>query len=216
MSRTFNKASIGTLLKTYKTIIAGAVVLLVGIPLYVVGLDLIVAESACAYKGGKFPPGSGEFVPGTSIVETCSVMRDYGQDLSFWAQFRSHQTGEVIPIPAQVEIRDPNDVLIFSRQFNEGTIVVYVDPNVFGNYSATITSLEDPDARVTSGSPPIEYAFGYLTSNGYEGVNNPVGTAIEIMVVSGNLMIVAGIGVMIFGAVQRYRRKKAKTVVCKK
>ena len=176
--------------------------------MYVTGVDLVEAESICAYKGGKFPPRSEQFIPGVPITETCVVARDYGQDLIFWAKFTSHQTGETTPIPARLEIFDPNDAVILDRQFNEGIIIAYVKPDVYGEYRAIITSLEDPNSRPRPGAPPTVYfAFGFLTPNGYEGVNNPVGSAIEAMIVSGNIATVAGIAIVIFGAVQRYRHK---------
>ncbi|MGI0012757.1 MAG: hypothetical protein ACREBU_04835 [Nitrososphaera sp.] len=207
MSSIARKPALSTLLKTYRLILIGVILLSIGVPLWVVGPDLIEAQSVCAYEGGSFPPGRGEFIPGASFEETCSVSRDYGQDLTFWTRFRDHQSGEVIPIPAKVEIRDPNNTVIINQDFNEGIIIVYVKPNLLGNYKVTITSLEDPNNRVTRGAPIIQYAFGFLTSNGYEGVNNPVGTAVESMLVFGNLMIIAGIAIIILGAVQRSRRK---------
>ena len=206
MTRAKDKSSIRTLVRGYKTILIGATLFLAGIPLYSTGLDLIEAKSVCAYKGGKFPPGSGVFVPGTTYEETCSVQRDYDQDLTFWAQLIS-RTGEPIPIPTRIEIRDPNNATIVSEQFSQGLIIVYVKPDVFGTYTAKITSLEDSDNRISQGTSTIYYAFGFLTSNGYEGVNNPTGTAIEVMIVSGNIMIIAGIAILIVGAVQRHRHR---------
>jgi hypothetical protein len=196
------------LVKKYRVLIIGIVALSAGIPLWTIGLDLIKFQSACAYAGGKWPPGNDFFPPNTTVTATCNVTRESGQDLTLWAQFNDYGIGETIPIPVRVEIRDPNNVVLVDKEFNIERIILYVKPQLFGNYTATISSLEDPDNRLPTGSPKVHYAFGYLTSNGYEGVENPVGTAVGAMLVVGNGAMMAGFILIVIAVVQKARKKR--------
>jgi hypothetical protein len=199
------------LVKKYRVLVIGIVALSTGVPAYAIGLDLIALQSACPYPNGKWPPGNDYFPPNTILTASCQASRSSGQDLTLWAEFHDQQSGEPIPIPARVEIRDPNNVVLVDEEFNQGRIILYVTPQLSGNYTATITSLEDRRNRVTTGEPYVFYALGYLTSNGFEGVNNPVGTSVQIMLVVGNAAALAG-GILIAYALIQIFRKKRETV----
>ncbi len=199
------------LVKKYGALVIGIVALSTGVPLYVIGQDFIALQSACAYANGKWPPGNDYFPPNTILTASCQASGGSGQDLTFWAEFHDQQSGEPIPIPARVEIRDPNNVVLVDEEFDDERIILYVTPQLYGNYTATIMSLEDPRSRVTTGEPYAFYAFGYLTSNGFEGVNNPVGTSVQIMLVVGNAAALAG-GILIAYALIQMFRKKRETV----
>lgn len=158
-------------------------------------------------RGNLFPPGLGEFVPGSTFTSVCPYNEEIGQDLTFWPISRGQGA-----IPARVEIRDPNNELLASDTFNSSRIVVSVTPKSFGNYSATITSLADKMAsNSTDGSGhTIFYAFGHLTSGSFEGVVNPVGDAIVWIIPVGYFLTTAGF-ILIVYAVARAAYLKVKS-----
>jgi hypothetical protein len=170
--------------RNYPGLLIGISILTVSVPLYLICLDLDNARYLCEHqRGNAFPPGIGHFLPGSTFTITCPVSRDIGQDLTFWAQFIASGNGPTDAIPAHVEIRNPNNEVIVDQDYYDDNIVIYVRPEIHGTYTATIKSIEDPDDRVTAGTPVIYYAFGYLaplTTNAYDEVYNPVGNAIQL------------------------------------
>jgi hypothetical protein len=106
-------------------------------------------------------------------------------------------------IPAHVEIRDPNGVVIASEDFNSSLIQLHVRPTVFGNYTATITNLQDKSERLPTEylGYTIHYGLGHLTSVS-RGVSNPVGDLISGMYLWGAILIGPAV-VMVIIAIAR-------------
>jgi hypothetical protein len=174
----------------------GISILAAGLAMQYVPAKAYDAMQICTHpRGNLFPPGLGEFVPGSTFTAICPYNEAIGQDLTFWAILRGQAA-----IPARVEIRDPDNELLASNTFNSSRIVMSVTPKSFGNYSATITSLADKmDSNFTDGSGhTIFYAFGHLTSGSFEGVVNPVGDAIVWIRSGGYFLTTAGFILVVY------------------
>lgn len=197
----------------YRLLIIGFLLILGGNVTLVALNSFYLAMNSCLYsRGHVFPPGAGFFVPGSSFTSICFVDQGVGQDLTFFAKFLAQGSGQSTPIPAHVQITDPNGQVLIDRNYNEKIIVISVKPEFHGNYTAIVTSLEADDSRVTVGMPTIYYAFGYivpLTTNLYEGVTNPVGTAVEVSMIIAGFAVPVGIGVAIYGMIKVYRNKSS-------
>jgi hypothetical protein len=193
-----------------KLVLIGVILIAAGAIAFAVGLDFENARYLCEHPRGRyFPPGASDFLPDTTVTATCQVTRFIGQDLTLWAQFIAHGSGKTIPIPVHIEIRDPDNEILVDKDFtDDDNIVLYVAPKKFGNYTASIRSLEDPTNRISAGTPTIFYAFAFLaplTTNAYDEVNNPVGNMIQLILIAGGIAIHAGIGLIIYGGLKLRR-----------
>lgn len=192
----------GHLMKKYSALIAGMVLFSAGAGMYAVSGHFLSAMSLCKNSNVS------SFLPGTVVKTTCPVVMDVGQNLTFRAAFygpTGAASGETIRIPAHVEIKDPTGAVLYDTEFDDKTVVSF-RPEKFGDYIATIRSLEDPDNRLHRGDTMIQYALGFLTS--YDDVDNRVGNALNVMIALGNVTLLVGIGLVIFGIIKAARTRK--------
>lgn len=186
-----------TFVKKYKILILGIIVFAVGVTFFGVSWNFLEKMYMCENYNAE------RFLPSTIITVKCKVVADVGQNLYFRSIFYSHAGTDVIKIPAHLEIKDPDDNVIRNMDFDD-KLVISFQPDKMGTYVATITSLEDKNNRIHSGSPQIWYALGFLV--GYDDVQNPVGDALIWMYRLGNFIFLAGIGIIIYGII-RARKK---------
>jgi len=103
-----------------------------------------------------------------------------------------------------LEIKDPNNNVLHDMDLDDKTIITF-KPEILGTYTAIITSLEDEENRIHSGSPQILYALGFLTD--YKDINNPVGNTFVILAPIGNVLFLLGIAVLIYVGIKSVRKK---------
>lgn len=184
------------IVKKFGGLLIGIIVFSAGVAMYAVSGHLLSAMSLCENSRVS------SFLPGTTVETTCPVVMDVGQDLTFRGTFygpTGAASGETISIPAHLEIRDPSGAVLYDMEFDDKTIISF-RPETFGDYTATVRSLEDPNNRLNRGETMIQYALGFLTS--YDDVNNPVGNALNAMIALGNVTFIVGIGIMIYGGIK--------------
>lgn len=174
-------------------------VMIAAIAMVAASFNPLKVMSEC-YQFGVFPPGRGEVVPGSSYSITCDYKQNIGQDLIFWA--RITQGPDVIALPSHVEIRDPDNKMVVSENHNSSTVIVYVKPESFGVYNATITSLDSSVMKVPSDYRRfVSYGFGHLTST-FEGVRNPAGDTFYAMNIWGYTLISLSVMAFVFVGVR--------------
>jgi hypothetical protein len=147
------------------------------------------------------------FFPGTVIVSTCPVVQDVGQDLTFTAYLYSSRAlvrGAEIQLPAHLEIRAPDGTTLHDMYFDDRVNISF-RPQMYGNYTATITSLQEEYHPEWGQSTRISYGFGFLTHR--DNVYNPLGNAFSNMNAFGGLVIYLGVGIIIYGIVKAVRKK---------
>lgn len=187
-------------LHKYKILIVGAIVLSFGVGLFFGSASLLSPMALCGN------PTNTSFVPGRVIEAECRVVQDVGQDLTFRAAFYSPSGSNPIAIPAHLEIRDPDNEIVFEDDFNELRIIVSLKPDGnFGTYTATLSSLEDGTNRIHRGQTSVAYEFGFLTN--YSDVHNPLGKALLGMIPLAAVASLVGIGIVIYGAIKAVARK---------
>ena len=170
----------------------------VGIIFFGISWNFLAQMSLCEnYNNARF-------LPNTTITVTCDVVGDVGQDLTLRSIFYSHGGAETIQIPAHLEIKDPNGLVLSDMDFDD-KIIISFKPETHGTYTVTITSLEDENNRIHKGSPQIVYALGFLTD--YKDVNNTLGNSFVWMAPIGNVLFLLGIAIMIYGVIKA--RKKS-------
>lgn len=184
--------------KKHKILFFGIIVFAVGIIFFGTSWNFLAQMYLCEnYNFARF-------LPNTTITVTCDVVGDVGQDLTLRSIFYSHGGVETIQIPAHLEIKDPNDLVLYDMDFNDKKIISF-KPETHGTYTATITNLEDENNRIHKGSPQILYALGFLTD--YKDVNNPLGNSFVWMVPIGNILLLLGIAVLIYVGIKSVRKK---------
>ena len=170
----------------------------VGIIFFGISWNFLAQMSLCEnYNNARF-------LPNTTITVTCDVVGDVGQDLTLRSIFYSHGGAETIQIPANLEIKDPNGLVLSDMDFDD-KIIISFKPETHGTYTVTITSLEDENNRIHKGSPQIVYALGFLTD--YKDINNPVGNTLVILAPIGNILFLLGIVVLIYVGIKSVRKK---------
>jgi len=188
-------------LKKYKILIVGIILLSSGVVMYAVAISFLSAMSLCTNATNT------SFVPNTTIRAECTVVQDVGQELTFRAAFHSQGRADPIAIPAHLEIRDSDNHVFYDMDFNDEKIIVSFKPVSYdgGTYAATLTSLEDENNRIHTGSPRVLYGFGFLTS--YNDVNNPLGNALLGMVPLATVIGFAGIVIIVYGIYKAIKKR---------
>jgi hypothetical protein len=160
-------------------------------------------ERVVTYEGrtyNAFPPGGGTFYPGSTYTVTCNYQQDIGQDLIFWAKL--HIDADLLPIPTHVKLTNPEGETVFEKDFTSSTVIATIQPQTFGNYTATITNIQDPSERVVPRGMGynVIFAFGHLTSH-YSGVTNIIGDLVSgslfwsyFMTTGGIILVVSWLG----------------------
>jgi hypothetical protein len=143
------------------------------------------------------PPGGGTFYPSDTHTITCNYQQDIEQDLIFWAKI--YVDADLLPIPTHVTITNPEGQMVFEKEFTSSTVVAQINPQSFGNYTATITNTQDPSERVLPRGLGyhIVYAFGHLTSH-YSGVNNAIGNIVSGALFWSRFMATGGVIIVIY------------------
>lgn len=180
-------------LSKHKLTIFGISLIVIGIVLYLSYVSIYDKLSLCENYNDD------TFLPNTTITVTCKVVGDVGQDLTLRIKFHYNGSIEPIQIPAHLQVKDPNNNLLYDVDFDDKTIISFT-PELFGTYTATITSLEDENNRIHHGYTDIEYAFGFLTS--YDDVSNPVGNALIWFMPMGEILFLTGIIVLIIHGIK--------------
>jgi len=186
------------LVKKHKILVFGIIVFCAGVAMWVVPSIFLSTVSLCKNYNESY------FVPNTVVTVTCPVVRDVGQDLTFRANFYTTAGAKSIQIPAHLEIRDPTNTILYDMNFDD-KIIISFKPKVYGNYTATVTSLEDENNRIHRGDTRIVYALGFLTF--YKDVYNPLGNAVSGMIAFGGPVYLLGLGIIIYGIIKAVRRK---------
>jgi len=177
----------------------GIIIFIIGIAFSAIAYIFLDKMSSCEnYNGARF-------LPNTTIAVECNVESYFGQDLTLRSIFYSHGGAEIIQIPAHLEIKDPNGLVLYDMDFNDKKIISF-KPETHGTYTAIITSLEDENNRIHKGSPQILYALGFLIE--YDDVNNPLGMTFVWLAPIGNVFYLLGIVTMIYGGIKA--RKKSR------
>jgi len=187
-----------SLVKKHKILVFGIIVFVVGIIFFGISWNFLDKMYLCEnYNNARF-------LPNTTITVTCDVVGDVGQDLTLRSIFYSHGGVETIQIPAHLEIRNPNNIVLYDMDFDDKTIISF-KLETHGTYTATITSLEDENNKIHKGSPQIVYALGFLTD--YNDVYNPVGNTFVWLSPIGNVLFLFGIVLIIYGGIKVVRKK---------
>jgi len=182
----------------HKILFLGIIVFGIGIGLFGTSINFLEKMRLCENYNGD------HFMPTTVITVSCNVVGDVGQDLTLRIGFYPNGGSYPIQIPSHLEIKDPNGVTLYERDFDDKTIISF-KPEMYGPYTATITSLEDENNRIHQGYTDIVYSLGFLTD--YDDVNNPVGNMIILMSPIGNAVFLLGIGIIIYGGIKSVRKK---------
>lgn len=192
-----------SLLKKHRILFIGIIVFSAGIAMAAVGRYFISFMNMCERIGGS------AFHPGTVVVSTCPVMQDVGQDLTFTSYFYSTKGniagGETIQLPAHITITAPDGTVLYDTDFDDRLNISF-RPQMYGNYTATITSLQEDYHPEYGQSTAIRYGFGFLYW--YRGVYNPLGDAFALMASFYGVPTLIGRGVIIYGAVKAARKSK--------
>jgi hypothetical protein len=143
-------------------------------------------------------------MPNTSVTVTCNVVGDVWQDLVLRVDFHPNGSPDPIQIPAHLEIKDPNGIILYNLDFNNKTIISF-EPKTMGTYTATITNIEDENNRTYQGYVGVDYALGFLTS--YHDVSNPMGLMIIVLAWIGYLLFLPGTILVIFGTIKEFKKK---------
>ena len=191
-------------MKKPKILFFGIGVFTVGICFYLISWHFLAEMSLCENYNGA------QFLPDTTITVTCKVLGDVGQELTFRATFYPNGGTTPIQIPAHLEIKDPNDMILYDMNFDDKTIISF-KPEKPGIYTATITSLEDKNNRIHQGYTDIIYALGFLTD--YNDVYNPLGNAFVWMLPIGNVVFLLGIAIMIYSVINGIRKNHLHNTV---
>ena len=173
-----------------------------GIIMAIVGSHFVSAMGMC--ENAKL----NGFFPGTVIVSTCPVVQDVGQDLTFTSYFFSTTGnvagGETVQLPAHLKITAPDGSVLYDMYFDDKVNISF-RPQMYGNYTATITSLQEDYHPVYKRNTMIAYGFGFLVLR--DSVYNPLGDAFVSMMSFSAVPIFIGIGIIIYGTVKAVRKK---------
>jgi hypothetical protein len=195
-SRSFSK---------YRIVIFAIAILGSGIALSTISGIYLGAMSHCKSFNAS------EFGPGDIVIATCPVVRDMGQDLTFRARFygaSASSAEDTIKVQAHVQIRDPSNTILYDEDF-EDRLVISFKPAGFGEYTASITNLEEEPRATATKYTEIRYALGFLS---YPDVPNPVPDALSAMSVIGSLMMVFGAIFVVISLVKAAAKRKNSIV----
>lgn len=195
-----------SLFKRYRILFFAVIVLSLGIAMVAISTYYTSAMFLCSNGSNQ-----AAFQPETVITASCPVVRDVGQDLTLKAYFwdsSSAASEETIKMPAHLVIRDPNNVVLYDMDFSDKTVISF-KPQVNGEYTATMTSLEDENNQINRGAF-IEYSFGYLVYS--KDVHNPIGDAIYTTGLLGYAIIVFGVVFVIVTAIKTAAKKRNSLV----
>jgi len=187
-----------TSLHKHKILISGICILIIASSFIIFSTGFLYKMYLCKHYNGDL------FMPNTSVTVTCNVVGDVWQDLVLRVDFRPNGSPDSIQIPAHLEMKDPNGIILYDLDFNNKTIISF-KPEKLGTYTATITSLEDENNRVHRGYTDIVYALGFLTS--YKDVSNPMGHMINVLLIIGYVLFLPGIILVIYGAIREFKIK---------
>jgi len=162
----------------------GIIIFIIGIAFSAIAYIFLDKMSSCENYNWA------EFLPNSEITTTCKVVGNVGQDLTLRAIIIPNGGIEPLDIPANLQISDPRGNILYDTDF-EGKVIISFKPELFGNYIATITSLEDANNRIYCCLSNVIYAFGFLT--GYDDVNNPLGMTFVWLAPIGNVFYLLGI-----------------------
>ena len=190
------------ILKNHRILLFGIIVFSASIAMFVIGSSFNSVMNKCENAKQR------SFVPGTVIVSTCPVVQDVGQDLTFTSYFYSTRGnvagGETIQLPAHLKITAPDGSVLYDMDFNDKVNISF-RPQMYGNYTATVTSLQEQYHPEWGDSTVISYGFGFIVLR--DDVYNPLGDAFVFMMTIGGLLIYIGIGIIIYGIVKAVRKK---------
>jgi hypothetical protein len=200
------KATVG-LVRRYRIVLFGIIVLSAGVAMVSISTYFTSAMFLCS-NGSR----QASFTPEVVISIGCPVERELAQDLTFKAYFwnsGSAASQETVRMPAHLVIRDPNNSILHERNFDDRTIVSF-RPEIYGEYTATVTSLEEKD-NPTPGTAFIEYSFGFLVYS--DGVENPVGNTIYSIGLFGYALITFGIIFFIVSTIKAAAKKRSSLFI---
>lgn len=187
MSELGNAAARDSIIRKYMVLFFAIAVLSAGIAMVAISSYFLSAMTLCKNAEDDL------FHPGTVITVTCPVARDLGQDLTFKAYFVGPvgiAAGETIRLPAHLVIKDPDGSIMYDMNFDDKTIISF-RPEIYGTYTATITSLQTEKHPTFKDNTFIQYSFGFLTD--HPDVANPFGNALNVMYPIGYTVITFGI-----------------------
>lgn len=185
-------------LSKYKILILGFCVLIIALSFIMISTSFLEKMYLCKYHNEDL------FMPNTSITVSCDVVSNVWQDLTLIVYFHPNGNVTSISIPAHLEIKDPNDIVLYDMDFDKKTIISF-EPKTMGTYAVTITNIEDENNRTNQGYVNIVYALGFLTS--YDDVSNPMGQLINVLLLTGYFLFIPGIVIVIYGTIKEFKTK---------
>jgi hypothetical protein len=139
------------------------------------------------------------YIPKTTVSAHCQYMMDVGQDVTLYAIFHDPSGREEIRIPSHMELKGPNNDIILAKEFDEKFVYKF-RPTEYGNYTVTITSLEDENNRLHFGTTLINYGLGFFPESSFS--SNYFGRFLVYMWFAGYLLMFVGIGLGIYGVIK--------------
>jgi hypothetical protein len=186
-----------SLYKKYRIPFLAVIVLATGIAMVAISASFLTSTQSCQNYSEK------NFLPNTVITETCRVSSVAGQELTFSAFFYSSAGnvagGETIKLPAHLEIKDPNNAVLYDLDFDDRMSTSF-KPQTVGTYTATITSLQTDFDPVWKQTTYIVYTFGLATHSSLAAYST-IGAV-------GNMVIVFGVIFVIVSAVKAAMKRK--------
>jgi hypothetical protein len=186
------------ILQNYRIVFFAGIVLSTGVAMVAISASYLSSAQSCQNYGDK------NFLPGTVITATCQVSSVSGQDLLLSAYFYSSAGnvagGETIQLPAHLEVRDPNNAVLYDLDFNDRTSIS-IKPEAAGTYTATITSLQSDYHPVWKQTTYVVYSFGL----------SPAGSIVDYGALGavGNLVITFGVIFVIISVIKVALKRKS-------
>jgi hypothetical protein len=194
-------ATKASLVKRYRLVFFALVVLCLGITMVTVSSSFLTVAQSCENYDEK------NFWPSSVITATCTVSSAGSQELIFYAFFYSSAGnvagGETIQLPAHLEIKDPNNVVLYDLYFDDRMSISF-KPETTGMYTATITSLQTDYHPIWKQTTNIVYSFGLATHSSLE-----VYAAIGVI---GYLVTVFGVIFVFVSAIKAGTRRKSTLI----
>lgn len=177
--------------------------LIVGAILFSVGLTTILLIENISHNLCSLDTGFNVYSGPSSLV--CQVKGDLEKDITFEAYFYDNRNGEHTKFPANVQIIDPNGIVLQSQNFNDKIAFTFKPMNL-GNYKALITYLDNNDKTYDPVHTGINVQYGFVTGD------NVLGLELTYAGLIGGISHVAGIISLVYGGIRLVRNKRKSDV----